>query len=179
MRTLIGFLSLAVLLMAATPASSDPGVTDTSVKVGMIADLTGPIAFVGQEATAGARIYLQHINEQGGVHGRKIELIVEDDGYQPPRTIAAFRKLVDRDRIFCFVGNIGSPTTVATFPFVKRERIPLILPLSGATPMTTPPKRYVFGWDPSYAMHSWIIVKYIREIQKAPSARLAILYQDD
>lgn len=160
-------------------AEEIPGVTDTTIRVGMITDLTGPVAFIGQEASAGARLYLDHINARGGVDGRKIELIVEDDGYQPPRTVAAFRKLVDQDRVFCFAGNLGTSTTMATFPFIERERIPLVLPLTFASTMATPPKRYVFAVDPSYDIQAWIIVKYILEIEKAQSPRLAVLYQDD
>lgn len=160
-------------------AEEVPGVTDTAIRVGMITDLTGPLAFVGQEASAGARLYLDHINAGGGVHGRKIELIVEDDGYQPPRTIAAFRKLVDQDRVFCFAGNMGTSTTTATFPFIERERIPLIAPGTFASAMHTPPKQYLFAKDPSYNIQAWIIAKYILEVEKADAPRLAVLYQDD
>ena len=160
-------------------AEEVPGVTDTTIRVGMIADLTGPVAFYGQEMTAGARLYLDHVNDQGGVHGRQIELIVEDDGYQPPRTVAAFRKLVDQDQVFCFAGSMGSSTTTATFPLLERERIPLVLPLAFASAMHTPPKQYLFSADPSYNIQSWIIVKYLLETEKAQSPRLAVLYQDD
>ena len=81
MRNLVLTASLSMMLMAtvSSPAAADevPGVTDDEIRVGMIADLTGPLAFLGQEESAGARLYLQHINDQGGVCGRKIELIVE------------------------------------------------------------------------------------------------------
>ena len=172
----------AILLISAsipTPAEDVPGVTDAKILVGMITDLTGPLAAIGQESSAGARLYLKHINAQGGVHGRKIELIVEDDSYKPPRTISAFRKLVDRDRIFCFVGNMGTATTMATFRLLERERIPLIGPITGASTMHTPPKRYVFSASPSYDIQSWIILKYILEGEKATACRLTTLYQDD
>ena len=77
MRTLVAFLTLTLLLIT-VEVESDPGVTDTSIKVGMITDLTGPLAFIGQELSAGTRLYLQYINDQGGVHGRKIDLIPRD-----------------------------------------------------------------------------------------------------
>ena len=183
MRHPISVFGLLVILMAsvATPAPAEnvPGVTDDRILVGMITDLTGPLAAIGQESSAGARLYLQHINDQGGVHGRKIELLVEDDNYKPPRTISAFRKLVDRDRIFCFIGNMGTATTMATFRFLKRERIPLIGPLAYASAMSTPPKRYVFSTTPPYDIQPWIILKYILEGEKATACRLATLYQDD
>ncbi|NKB69214.1 MAG: ABC transporter substrate-binding protein [Candidatus Latescibacteria bacterium] len=172
-----------ILLLAATwyPAAAEDvaGVSDDQIRVGMIVGLTGPIPFAGQEASAGARLYLQHINAQGGVHGRTIDLRVEDDGYSPPRTVAAFRKLVDRDRIFCFVGNLGTPTTTALFPFAERERIPIVLPLSPGSIMHTPAKRYVFALDPSYDIQAWLIVQQILKSEEQAAPRLAILYQDD
>ena len=183
MRILVSvcLLSTALLMSECLLAAGEdiPGVTDDAVRIGMIADLTGPLASIGQEASAGVRLYLRHINDQGGVHGRKLELIVEDDGYQPPRTIAAFRKLVDRDRVFCFVGNVGSSTTMATFPLLQQEQIPLLLPLAPNSMMYTPPRRYVFSLEPAYAIQAWIILKYILDIEGAESPRLAVLYQDD
>lgn len=171
------WIMVLMVMFLTVSVGAETGVTDDKIKVGMIADLTGPIAFVGQEASSGVKLYLQHVNDQGGVHGRKIELIVEDDGYKPPRTVAAFRKLLDRDGVFCFAGNVGSSTTMATFPLIKRERVPLIGPANFNSAMFTPPKRYVFGLDPSYPIQSWIMLKYIHE--NAPAAKLAIIYQDD
>lgn len=177
----VSFLSITLLISASVPTAAEdvPGVTDNQILVGMITDLTGPAAFLGQEISAGAQLYLKHVNSLGGVHGRKIRLIVEDDGYKPPRSVAAFRKLVDRDRVFCFTLNLGSSCNLAVFPLIKRERIPLVYPACFNTAMHTPPKRYVFAPDPDYAAQSWIMVKYIVEAEKAPSPRLAVVYQDD
>ncbi|NKB69213.1 MAG: ABC transporter substrate-binding protein [Candidatus Latescibacteria bacterium] len=176
-------LLILLLLLAATwhPATAEdvPGVTDDQIRIGTIADLTGPAAFAGQETSAGARLYLQHINAQGGIHGRTIDLKVEDDGYSPPRTVAAFRKLVDRDRIFCFVGNTGTPTTTASFPFIEHARIPVVAPISFASTMHTPVKRYVFATDPSYDIQAWLIVQHILASEEGTALRLATLYQDD
>ena len=179
-------LALSIAFSTGRPAAAEedvPGVTDDRILVGMTNDLTGPLAFIGQQSSAGARLYLQHINEQGGVHGRRIELLVEDDGYQPARTVAAFRKLLDRDRVFCFVGNMGSSTTMATLPLVERERVPVVMPLNYNSRMSTPHKRYIFALDPNYPIQSWIMVKYIAEVEKkqgeAESPRLAVIYQDD
>ena len=172
-------LLILVLWASGVHGESVPGVTDDAIRVGLITDLTGPLAFIGQEESAGVRLYFRHINDNGGIHGRKLELRVEDDGYRPPRSIAAFRKLVERDRIFCFAGNLGTSTVTATLPLLERERIPLIAPLTLSSTMHTPTKRYVFAIDPSYDVQSWIIVKYILETGREASARLAVLYQDD
>ena len=181
MRYLLSILAVFAVLSIGNQARADevPGVTDDEILVGMTTDLTGPIAFIGQQVTGGARLYLQHVNENGGVHGRKINLRVEDDGYQPPRTVAAFRKLLGRDRVFCFAGNLGSATTMATLPLVERERVPLVMPGNFNSRMTTPPRRHVFALDPNYLVQSWIIAQYIAETDKTESPRLAVVYQDD
>jgi branched-chain amino acid transport system substrate-binding protein len=180
MRHLLTILVLLFVFSTGRPASADaPGVTDDKILVGMTTDLTGVLAFVGHQSSAGARLYLQHVNEQGGVHGRQIELLVEDDGYQPARTVAAFRKLLDRDGVFCFAGNLGSSQTMATFPFVKRARVPVLMPLNFNSKMSTPHKRYVFAMDPSYPIQSWIMAQYIAAQEHTESPRLAVVYQDD
>ena len=175
--------SLAVFLLCLLPLSTFakrvPGVTEDSIKVGVIADLSGPLAFYGKEQLEGMQLYINHVNNQGGVHGRKIVLLHEDDGYKPPRTIAAFRKLLDRDRVFCFVGNLGSATTMATFPLVKRAKVPLVCPLTFNSGMHTPFKKHVFPIGPSYDVQSWIMVKHILESSKEASPRIAVVYQDD
>ena len=183
MTNLIFAFGLLAILMTSvgTPALAEevPGVTDDEIRVGMITDLTGPAAFLGQENSAGVHLYFRHINDQGGVHGRKLTLFVEDDGYQPPRSVAAFRKLVDRDRVFCFLLNMGSSCNLAVFPLIEREGIPLVGPACFNTAMHTPPKRYVFAPDPAYSIQAWIMVKYILDIEHAVSPRLAVLYQED
>ena len=164
----------AVLIWSAacgTAPEGTPGVTEDTIRVGMTADLTGPVAFLGQEMSAGAKLYLRHVNEQGGVHGRKIKLFVEDDGYQPPRTIAAYRKLLDRDQVFAFMGNLGTATNMALKAMVERDRVPISPALSFSSTLYTPPSRYVFGFDPSYRMTSWILLDYVANTLRATEAR--------
>ncbi len=179
MRYLLSLFALFAVLATTAQADDVPGVTDDKILVGMTTDMTGPLAFVGQRASAGARLYFDHINAQGGVHGRQIELRVEDDGYSPPRAVAAVRKLLDRDNVFCFVGNLGTATTLATLPFIERERVPLILPLTLSSQMSTPAKRYVFALNPNYQVEAWLIAQYIAEVEQTAAPRLAVLYQDD
>jgi branched-chain amino acid transport system substrate-binding protein len=171
-------LSAAFLVACAAEQGSE-GVTDDNIRVGMIVDLTGPLAFIGQEINAGAELYFQHVNEQGGVHGRKIELIVEDDGYQPPRTVAAYRKLVDVDGVFCLLGNIGTANTVAIMPMLDDEGIPLLGPNSFSSALYTPAHRYVFTIPVSYPAQSWLMAQRIAESPDAAEARLGVVYQDD
>ncbi|MEW6751318.1 MAG: ABC transporter substrate-binding protein [Candidatus Latescibacterota bacterium] len=123
--------------------------------------------------------YLAFANDQGGVHGRRLQLLVEDDGYQPPRAVAAFRKLVDQDRVFCLVGDVGTATTLAIFPLLEREHVPLVMPAAMTSAFYTPPRHEVFAVDPSYYAQAWIILRYLAEVARAPSPRLVTIYQDD
>lgn len=169
----------AALLAACAPEQGSDGVPDHVIRVGMIVDLTGPLAFPGQEISAGAEMYFRDVNDRGGVHGRKIELIVEDDGYQPPRTVAAFRKLADVDGILCLLGNIGTATTMAIMPMLEREGIPLFAPNSFSSTLYTPPHRYVFTMPLSYPAQSWVMAQWIANSPGAAEARLGVIYQDD
>ena len=169
----------AAFLVACAAEQGSEGVTDDTIRVGMIVDLTGPLAFLGQEISAGAELYFRHVNEQGGVHGREIELIVEDDGYQPPRTVAAFRKLVDVDGIFCLLGNIGTATTMAIMPMLEEEGVPLFGPNSFSSALYTPARRSVFTMPLSYPAQSWVIAQRIAESPDAAEARLGVIYQND
>ena len=177
--TTVLFALLTGFTACGTAPEGTPGVTEDTILVGRTADLTGPVAFLGQESSAGAKLYLQQVNEQGGVHGRRIQLLVEDDGYQPPRTIAAYRKLLDRDRVFAFMGNLGTATNMALKPMVERDRVPIAPAGAFSSALYTPPSRYLFAPDPSYRMTSWIMVDYVANTLKATDARIGVVYQDD
>lgn len=164
------------LLAACAPTAETPGITDETIRLGAIGDMTGPAAFIGQDVRAGAELYFRHVNEQGGVHGRRIELTAEDDGYQPPRTIAAYRKLIDRDGVFTVAYSVGTAPTLALKPIVERERVPIV---GGAfsSAIVDPPARYVFAAGLTYRMQGWVLVEYILEHE--PNARIGVIYQDD
>jgi len=169
----------AALLVACAPEQGNEGVTDDAVRVGMIVDLTGPLAFLGQEISAGAELYFQEVNRRGGVYGRHLELIVEDDAYQPPRTVAAFRKLVDMDGVFCLLGNVGTATTMAIAPMLEDEGISLLGPNSFSSVLYRPPREHVFPLPVSYPAQSWVMARRIAESSGAGEAHLGVIYQDD
>ncbi len=170
---------LIAVLVGCANGEGHQGVTDDTIRLGMIADLTGPLAFVGQQARDGAQLYIDQVNARGGVYGRKLELIVEDDGYQPARSVAAYRKLVDLDDVFCFIGNVGSPTTQAVLPMMEREKVPLLWPTALSSAIYTPPRRYVFASMISYHISSWIMAQYVRDTGDGGDVRLGVIYQDD
>ena len=105
-----------------------PGVTDDEILVGNIQDLSGPMAYLGGELKHGAELYIRHVNESGGVYGRKISMITEDHQYNPAMSLAAAKKLLDRDGVFCLFNVIGTATASALFNLVDEQGVPFIAP---------------------------------------------------
>lgn len=154
------------------------GVTPDTVKVGMICDLTGPSATTWKFLLEGIRNYLRHMNDQGGINGRKVRLIVEDDRYTIPMAFAAFKKLVYRDEILCFMGPGSTPATVALLPQIEKTKMPnLQLPSSDV--LVIPPKRYHFNIGATYEDATNIIFDYIVNVLKKKNPRIAITYPDN
>ena len=108
-----------------------PGVTATTIKVGGIFAQTGPARLICGAIEAGARQAIADINNRGGVDGRKLQLVVEDDGFDPSRTLNAMRKLVEQDGVLAIVGTCGSDGTLATLPYIESHHIPVFTPIAG------------------------------------------------
>jgi len=135
----------AFLILAGLPAlGGEQGVTETSVKVGATLDTTGPIAFVGKSLKDGMNVYFSCVNDEGGIHGRKIIQIIEDHGYKPSRAVASVVKLNSRDQVFAVVGAAGAPTTLAMIPALEKAGLPLVGIGSFSPKLAYPPKKLVF-----------------------------------
>ena len=104
---------VTLALLAATPALAQQGVTANEIVIGTAQDLSGPIVALSKPAVNGMRMRIDEINAEGGVHGRKLRLVVEDHGYDPKKAVLAAQKLVQQDQIFAALGSIGTPTAVA------------------------------------------------------------------
>ena len=94
-----------------------PGVSETEILIGNIQDLSGPIKELGLLLPAGTNMYLDHINAQGGIHGRQIKMLVEDHGYNPQKAVVAAKKLIEKDQVFCLYNVIGTSPAEAVRPF--------------------------------------------------------------
>lgn len=152
------------------------GVTNTEVKIGTFAPMTGPAALWGNLAK-GADAYFKMINEEGGINGRMIKHIIKDDGYDPSKTVPAVRELVQRDEIFAFVGGIGTATSMAVEDYIVENEIPWLSVLSGASHFSIPAKKNVFDFMPYYIDEAVIQAKYAVDDLKA--TKIAIIYQND
>ena len=130
-------------------AQSVPGVSDKEILIGSCAALEGPSSALGMETVAGAKVYFSFVNEEGGVHGRKLRLISYDDSYDPAKTQACFDKLMT-DKVFALGFFVGTPTAVKYLPLAEENKIPLVGLFTGAQTLYTPLRHWVMNVRASY-----------------------------
>jgi ABC-type branched-subunit amino acid transport system substrate-binding protein len=173
--------TLASLLMAAlaTPAvaSDTPGVTATEIKVGAVFPFSGPASALGAVGKA-LIAYVTMVNDQGGVNGRKINLIALDDAYSPPKAVEQTRRLVESDEVAFMYSTLGTPSNLAIAKYLAAKKIPQAFVVSGATRFTNF-KDYPFITTglPSYGTEARAYARYLAK--EKPDAKIAILYQHD
>lgn len=163
MKNLVKKLSLAAgLTAAATLASADAqGVSDDEIVIGSVNDLSGIFAAVGVPAVKGANLYFDQVNAAGGVHGRKIRFVVEDNGYQMPRAMQGYNKLLNRDKVFAMLLSLGTPMNMAGFKLLDPKGIPNIGPLTAARQMLQDPMHNKFTSFSTYYDQSRVGVSYL------------------
>jgi branched-chain amino acid transport system substrate-binding protein len=177
--TLLGLSALFGL--SALPAAAQKtvvGVTDTEIKIGQSAAFSGPASVYGQISTAESD-YFKMINDQGGINGRKINLIAVDDGYSPPKSIEVVRRLIEEDQVAILFQTIGTASNAAIRKYVNQKKVPDIWLGSGASMFVTDPKEYPWSipFQPSYRLEGQMYAKYI--LEHKPDAKIGILYQND
>ena len=161
----------------AAAQSYGPGVDDKSIKIGGIHPFSGPASSYGTIGKA-ASAYINMVNEQGGVNGRKIEYIDLDDGYSPPKTKEQARKLVESEKVLGIFNSLGTPTNSAIHNYMNRKKVPQLFVATGATKWGQPEKfPWTMGWQPNYQTEGAIFANYL--LQNKPDAKIAILYQND
>ena len=166
------------LSWAARPATAadQRGVTDTEVVIGTITDLSGVTAVQGVNNSDAIRMAFDEANEKGGVHGRKIKYIVEDNQYTVPRSVQAMNKLLNNDNIFIALSDGGTPMNDANMPAEFEKGVPNVLPLTAARSMYEPFNRLKFAQFASYYDQMRAAVKYFAE--KRGRKKFCVMYQD-
>ncbi|MCA6112380.1 ABC transporter substrate-binding protein [Bradyrhizobium cenepequi] len=154
-----------------------PGVTDTEVKIGQTMPYSGPassFAAIGRAMTA----YFQKVNAEGGVNGRKINLISLDDGYSPPKAVEQTRRLIESEEVLAIVGTFGSPTNFATQRYLNAKKVPGLFLGTGANRVSEPATYpWSMGWQPNNHAKGVIYAKYL--LKERPNAKVAVLFQND
>ena len=174
------FTGLSILLMAANPThagAGEVGVSSDTILFGQAAALQGPSSALGRGMRQGILAAFAETNAKGGVHGRKLELISRDDGYDPDRSIAQTTGLIEEDKVFALIGAVGTPTTTVTVPIAKASNVPFIGPFTGAGFLRAPDLRNVVNIRASYGAEAEAWVKHLTEDLHIKS--IAIFYQDD
>lgn len=154
-----------------------PGVTSTEIFIGSSLALGGHASYLGTQTLRGALSYINYVNEQGGVHGRKIRIIAYDDGYDPPRCLANTQKLITEDRAFALFCYVGTPTTVKIIPLVTEAKIPLVGMFTGANALREPFNRYLINVRASYYQETGAAVKHF--VEDLGIRKVAVFYQYD
>jgi branched-chain amino acid transport system substrate-binding protein len=154
------------------------GVTDTEIRIGQWGPQTGPAALWGAVAR-GSGLFFKLINEEGGIHGRKIKYFLRDDAYQPPKTKAIAKELVEDKEVFAFASGVGTATGMAVKDYLEKNRVPWIGPAAGSVHWCYPPEEapYLFGTYPLYCDEAFLLVNYA--IDKLGKKRIAFFYQND
>lgn len=153
------------------------GVTDDTITLGSSLALSGHASYLGTQTLRGALSYLYHVNETGGVHGRKIRLISYDDSYDPPRCLANTQRLIIEDQVFALFCYVGTPTTVKIMPLLEDARIPLVGMFTGANALRAPFNRYLVNIRASYYQETAAAVRHL--VRDLGLKRIAVFYQYD
>jgi len=156
------------------------GVTDTEIRFGISAALSGPTKELGQNMKMGIMAAFNAANANGGVHGRELRLIAADDGYEPARSAIAMKQLYENDKVFGVVGNVGTPTAAVALPYALERKMLFFGAFTGAGLLRNdPPDRYVFNYRASYAEETEATVHYLVKVRRLKTSQIAVFAQQD
>ncbi len=168
---------ITMLIAVAEALGADPGVTDKEIKIGNIMPYSGPASSYGTIGR-GISAYFKKFNEEGGINGRKINIISYDDGYSPPRAVEQARRLVEQDRVLFIFQSLGTASNSAIWKYMSDKQVPQLFVASGATKWGDPTGHpWTMGWQPTYQTEAHIYAEYL--LKNRPAAKIAVLYQND
>lgn len=147
------------------------------ITLGMSAPFSGPAAQLGLSYRHGAELVFQKQNQQGGIAGHPIKLIALDDGYEPMRTVANTRQLLFSHQVLALFGYIGTPTSSAVLPMLRREQVPYVAPFSGADLLRQQDDHFIYNFRASYAQEAKTQIKYL--VDELKLRKVALLIQAD
>lgn len=175
-KMLVGIGVVIALGFPANSAMGAQGVTDSEILIGSCAALEGPAGFLGTQVIQGATAYINHINDNGGVYGRKIRLLSYNDSYEPARAIECFNKL-KKEGIFAAGFFVGTQTGVKYARMAESGKIPSVGFITGAQFLHYPYKRYIVGVRASFYDETWEQVNHLWNVLGV--RKIGVIYQDD
>ncbi|HEV2610183.1 MAG TPA: ABC transporter substrate-binding protein [Noviherbaspirillum sp.] len=170
--TTTAFIALS---LTSAPVHAQAAAED-EILFGKTSSLSGPLAEIGVDATTATNAYFEYINQQGGIHGRKLRLLTLDDSYSTEKGVANARQLIEKEKAFALLNMAGTPTNKALLPIIAEHNIPSIGPYTGSDIVRTPHNRLIFNIRAGYSDEAATIVKHleIRGIKK-----IAVVYQNN
>lgn len=162
-------------LMAGAAHASDPGVSDTEIRIGDVAPMSGPISFLGRAVAIGSRIGMAEINAAGGINGRMLKVITEDDGWVPSRAFQALTKLIQVDEVFAMNGTSGTASLLAMLPLLEDEKIPTVVTTAPTQQAYNPVRPTIFTFGAEYENAFFAQLKYIHENLEPENAVYGLL----
>src|SRR4030043_481962 len=171
----MGLLVISLVCLLAIPCLAQRGVTKDAIKLGLILVKTGPVAALGLPNGTGMVDYLQYLNDQGGVAGRKIDVIWEDDQFEAPKSVAALKKLITRDEVLTVITTGGSQQTMANLENINQYKLPNI-PNALMKEFYDPFQPYIFAMGATYEAQYECIVDYIFNDLKEKNPRIGVVY---
>src|ERR1700722_4280719 len=172
-------VSFAAMIASSAALAADPGVTDTEILIGDVNIMSGPAAFVGKGFSLGSRIAAAEINAAGGVNGRKISVLTEDDGYVPARSFQALTKLIESDHIFALNGTSGTANVMAMMPLIVENNLPTLVTEAPASIVYKPVRPSVFTFGANYSDAFYAQLKYLHDHKLAKDGAWGLFRQDD
>lgn len=183
MKKLVKGLFIAALICAVSAAvfaggeqEAVTGVTEDEITIGTFQAMSGPVASIGVPVANGLEAYFNHVNANGGIYGRKINLIIADDQFNPGKTTVEVKRLVESDGVFAMVAGLGTPGNLAVMDYLNESGVPFVYQASGSSRLAVPPKEFVFPVQPNYLVEGNVMVRYLAEEKKAK--RIAIVYRN-
>ncbi len=173
-------LAFGVAIAATAPAANaaDPGITDTEIKIGLFGPLSGPLVGYGLDPLNASKMMYEEVNKAGGINGRKIKLVIEDDKCTPNDLVAVVKKLVTVDNVFALHGGSCTAAVAAAQDYVNREKVPYLMLNAAGDNAVFPPTKYVFGsFHGTQRVYGGALANFAVDALKAKKA--AIIVHDD
>jgi branched-chain amino acid transport system substrate-binding protein len=158
--------------------ATDPGITDTEIKLGGSYPFSGP-ASAYRLIADGAKAHFEFVNAKGGVGGRKISFQTLDDAYEPPKAVQNVRRLIEQEQVFALFNTLGTPNNLAIWDYVNQQKVPHVYVATGASAWGADIKAHpwTIGWQPNYVTEANVYADYLDN--EKPNAKVAVLYQND
>ena len=171
-------LALAALALApALAAAQQQGVSKNEILIGTIQDMSGPLAGYGKQARNGMLLRIDELNEQGAIHGRKLKLVAEDDGYDPKKAVLAAQKLVNSDKIFIMAGHLGTAQNMAAMPVQFEKGVVNFMPITAAREMYEPLHKLKYSFAATY--YDQMRQGLPAMVKEKNAKKVCVIYQDD